>query len=166
MTDDSGKSIEQLVEALGDKNATKRLKAREALVDAGSEAVPFLLSALDSLRQHVRWEAAKALTAIGDPRAADSLVAALSDKDPDVRWVVGEALIALGRDALKPLLVMLEQSDVPDSAYRGAHHVLHDLVRRSDLNVLLRPVLQAFDEPEPTVAVPVAAAEALHSGKL
>ena len=161
MTDASDRNIDELVAALADKDAVKRMRGREALVQLGSPAVPCLLTALGDSQQHVRWEAAKALTAIADPSAADRLVAGLEDEDSDVRWVVAEALIALGPEAVKPLLTTLTKSDPAGGMYQGAHHVVHDLAKRDDLATLLEPVLKAFDEPEPKVAVPVAAEEAL-----
>ena len=163
MTDASKQNVDRLVAELGSKNAVERRDARAALVQIGSAAVPALLDALDAPQQHIRWEAAKSLAEIAEPAAAERLVAALGDKDSDVRWVVGAALIALGPNAVKPLLTTLTKSDLPDGVYPGAHHVLHDLVERGDLASLLEPVLKAFDEPEPKIAVPVAAAEALKS---
>jgi HEAT repeat protein len=161
MTDASQPNVDRLVDNLGGKDPVQRREARAALTQIGSPAVPQLLSALQSAHQHVRWEAAKTLGEIADPAAARGLVLALGDKDNDVRWVVAEALIALGREAIKPLLTMLTQSDPVHRLYQGAHHVLHDLAQRPDLAFLLEPVLKAFKEPEPGVAVPVAAAEAL-----
>ena len=161
MTDASNRNVDQLVADLGSDSAVVRQDARVALVAIGSAAMTPLLSALDAPKQHVRWEAAKALAEIGEPASAGRLVAALADKDSDVRWVVGAALIALGQAAVQPLLTILKQPDLPDGVYPGAHHVLHDLVKRDDLASLLRPVLDAFAEPEPAVAVPLAAAEAL-----
>jgi HEAT repeat protein len=162
MADASQKNVDQLVADLGSKDAVERRDARGALVQIGSAAVPPLLNALDAPQQHVRWEAAKALAEIADPSAADKLVAALGDKDSDVRWVVGEGLIALGGGAVKPLLTTLTKSDLPDGVYQGAHHVLHDLAKRGDLAPQLDPVLKALDQLEPEIAVPQAAAEALH----
>jgi HEAT repeat protein len=161
MSDPSGKSVEQLVADLVSKVPGDRLAARSALVQLGPAAVPALLDALDDPRQHVRWAAGKSLTAIADPSAAEKLVDTLDDKDSDVRWVAAEALIALGRDAVKPLLTKLTHSDPPGGMYQSAHHVLHDLLQRSDLAPLLTPVYQALKHPEPEVAVPVAAQEAL-----
>jgi HEAT repeat protein len=59
------------------------MKARKSLVALGKPAVPSLtrhcrIPKLD----HVRWEAAKALGAIGDTRAIPRLVNALEDSDP------------------------------------------------------------------------------------
>jgi HEAT repeat protein len=161
MTNASDQNMGGLVAGLGSHDAVERRKARATLAEIGSAAVPSLLAALDDPRQHVRWEAAKTLAEIADPAAAERLVAALADKDSDVRWVVGEALIALGGHAVKPLLTALTGSDPPDGMYRGAHHVLHDMVRRGEQASRLEPVLHALDQQEPEIAVPQAAAEAL-----
>jgi HEAT repeat protein len=166
MSDASGNNVDQLVADLGSKRAGQRIKARAAIVRMGAGAVPPLLDALAAGQQHVRWEAAKALAEIADPAAAERLVEALGDKDTDVRWVVAEALIALGCEAVKPLLTTLENPDLPDGVHQTAHHVLHDLAKRGDLASLLTPVLKAYEEPEPAVAVPLAAAEALRSKHL
>jgi HEAT repeat protein len=161
MTDTPRKDIDELVAELGSKSAVERRDARAALVRLGAAAVSPLMNALGDREQHVRWEAAKALAEIADPAAAERLIAALADKDTDVRWVVGSALIAIGREAVKPLLSRLTQSDLPDGVHAGAHHVLHDLAERQDLASLLQPVLKAYNEPEPSVAVPLAASKAL-----
>jgi HEAT repeat protein len=163
MTDASEKNMDQLVAELGSKDAVVRQKARTALVNIGVAAVPSLLNALDAPLQHTRWEAAKSLVGIADPSAAERLIAALGDIDSDVRWVAGEALIALGRDALKPLLATLTNSDLPGGTYQGAHQVLHELAKSTDLTSLLEPVLKALDQPEPQMAVPLAAEKALQS---
>lgn len=161
MTDASRQIVDQLLAQLDSKDVKERHTARIELVNIGNSAVPQLVDALDAPRQHVRWEAAKALTAIADPSAAERLAASLGDKDTDVRWVVGEALIALGRDALQPILNALTKSELAEGVYEGAHHVLHDLAQRTELTSLLEPVLKAFKEPEPDIAVPLAAAKAL-----
>ena len=159
--DAAKQNVDQLVADLGSKIAGQRRDARAALVQIGAGAVPALLSALDAPQQHVRWEAAKSLTDIAEPAAAERLITALGDKDPDVRWVVGVALIALGRGAVKPLLTTLTKSDLRDSVYQGAHHVLHDVAKRTELTSVLEPVLKALAQPEPEVAVPLAATEVL-----
>ena len=162
MTDASQKTVDQLVADLGSQDAVARRDTRAELVGIGSGAVPPLLDALDAPQQHMRWEAAKSLAEIAEPAAAQRLVAALGDQDTDVRWVVGEALIALGGEAVKPLLTTLTKSDLAD-VYEGADHVLHNLAQHGDLAALLEPVLKALDQPEPEIAVPLAAAEALRS---
>ena len=163
MSDSSEPNVDQLLAALAGKDGVERQKARNSLVEIGAAAVPGLITALDDKQRHVRWEAAKTLTEIADPTAADALVQALGDEDTDVRWVAGEAMIALKRDAVKPLLHGLTTSQDSDGLYTSAHHVLRELSHISDLGPLLAPVLQALDQPEPAVAGPVAAHAALES---
>ncbi len=62
--------VPALVAALMQKNAAVRRQAREDLIAVGRPAVNVLLELLHDRRAHVRWEAAKALSGIGDPRAA------------------------------------------------------------------------------------------------
>jgi len=74
--------------------------------------VHLLIVALRDDEKTVRWEAAKALGRIGDPRAVHPLIAALRD---DCVFVRGEAVEALGkigdRDAAQPLISALKSSD-------------------------------------------------------
>ena len=49
----------------------------------------------------MRWEAAKALGKIGDPKAALALVGALEDPRSGIRWLAAEGLMAIGREALR-----------------------------------------------------------------
>ncbi len=163
MSDSSEPNVDQLVAALAGKDGVERKKARHSLVEIGAAAVPGLIAALDDNQQHVRWEAAKTLTEIADPTAAAALVQTLGDEDTDVRWVAGEAMIALKRDAVKPLLYGLTTSQDSEGLYKSAHHVLRELSHIIDLGPLLAPVLKALDQPEPAVAVPVAAQSALEN---
>ena len=57
----------------------------------------------------VRWEAARALGEIADPRAAPALVVTLEDEGFDIRWLAAEGLIALGPVGLAPLLEALAE---------------------------------------------------------
>jgi HEAT repeat protein len=167
MTEKSGTELDQYISQLSSKDGAEREQAREAVVQLGREAVPELLTVLDSDEPHVRWEAAKALEAIADPEAAAPLIVALGDEDSDVRWVAGQALIAIGQPVLRSLLKTLATADVPGGFYHGAHHVLHDLALRSgELSHALKPVLAAFHNPEPRVSVPVAAESVLQQDML
>jgi HEAT repeat protein len=104
----------------------------------------------------VRWETAKALGEIGDPKAAPSFVEALEDEEFEVRWRAAEALIRLNTKGLMPLLHALIRH--ADSAFPrdGAHHVLHELAK-AELRAYLTPVLLALEGFEPAVLVPAAA---------
>ena len=111
--------------------------------------------------EHRRWEAAKALGAIGDQRAAAALVQALDDDNPGIRWVAGNDLIALGRDGLTPLLQALIEGMGSIWLREGAHHVLQSLAREGYNE--LAPVVDALENIVPTIEVPVAAYHALEA---
>jgi HEAT repeat protein len=152
--------IDELINQLTSRQFALRRHARETLVRMGERAVPSLIKSLSGRNSQLRWRVAKALIEIGDPRAADALVACLDDKDAGTRWVMAEAVIALGRDALAPLLRALIARSDSFAVLEGAHHVLHQLPRGPDREIL-HPVLIALEGPAPADAAPVAAAEAL-----
>jgi len=153
--------IPPLLVGLAGRDPVVRENAREALVAMGESAVPSLIQLLSHCRRHVRWEAAKALCDIADPIAATALVNALDDTDDDVRWVVAEGLTALGREGLRPLLAALLERAQSSWFRQGAHHVCHTLATKRKLGPILRPLLAAFDQSEPQMAVPLAAYTAL-----
>lgn len=155
--------INTLIAQLAISDDVERQYARECLVEIGRPAVPALIKALDNPQMRVRWEAAKALAKIADPVAAAKLVATLADEESDVRWVAGDALIAIGRPAIEPLLAGLIENRDSNWLYQGAHHVLHELIRRdaSELDRLLATLLKSLSQLEAAVAVPVAAERAL-----
>ena len=95
----------ELIVALASSDPVLRERSREALVAAGTyDVTRALVGELTDPRQHVRWEAAKALAAIADPIAAPALVHALDDDDDEVRWIAAEALVAMGQDGLLNVL--------------------------------------------------------------
>ncbi len=153
--------IRERIAELESREPAIREKARRALVAIGEPAVPSLIQLLSHRKPHVRWEAAKALGRIADPLAATALVNALDDPDGDTRWVAAEAVIVLGREGLQPLLAGLLQHADSRSFCEGAHHICHVLSRRRGLGPILRPVLAALDEPQPAIAAPLAAYNAL-----
>jgi HEAT repeats len=155
--------IASLVNRLGDDDGLLRRKARETLVNLDGSAVPSLIIALSNPSRDVRWEAAKALGAIGDPSAAPALVEALEDERFGVRWLAAEALIALGAEAtLPPLMHALSES--ADSVWlrHGGHHVLRTLARYG-LPKTVQPVLAALEDVEPAVECPALALRAWES---
>ena len=78
--------LQELVAALASDDPVLRERSREALVAAATcDVTRELVGELTDPRQHVRWEAAKALSAIADPISAPALVDALDDDDDDVR---------------------------------------------------------------------------------
>lgn len=151
---------EALVAELACDDVIRCQKARRSLVALGHEAVPPLVEALSSEKKWVRWEAAKALSQIGDPAATEPLVRALNDKEFDVRWLAAEGLITVGKNAVVPLLRAL--IDNPQSIWlrRGAHHVFHDM-DRGDWGEFLKPVMTALEDVQPSLEVPAAAKKAI-----
>lgn len=137
--------IKSLLDLLADKDGVIRKKARKALVAMGEIVVPSLTRVLrNSKFDHLRWEAAKTLGAIGDVRAIPSLVKALEDRDIDVAWVAAEVLRKFKKDAWPALFRALIKSK-PDSISlrQGVHHVL--LNQKEDgFNDLLKTLLESL----------------------
>ena len=149
-------SITPLINDLTCTDVYKCRRARQTLVDMGDPAVPYLVDALKSRKVWVRWEAAKALGQIAGPMATNALVDALGNGMFDVRWIAAEGLILRGREALVPLMrALIEKSDL--AWFReGAHHVLFDL-SHGNLRDMVLPVLQALEDVEADVEVPLKA---------
>jgi HEAT repeat protein len=78
---------------------TERIDMRQ------SGSLESIIEALHHEDPNVRWEAARALGVIRDPRAVEPLIAALGDRDPDVRRKAALSLAKI-RDlrAVDPLL--------------------------------------------------------------
>ncbi|RPJ04637.1 MAG: HEAT repeat domain-containing protein, partial [Deltaproteobacteria bacterium] len=146
-------TIKDLIAALSSLDDFPRVEARNALVAMGSQAVPYLTEALKDPDLLRRWEAAKALGEICDPRAAPALVMALEDEQFDVRWLAARGLIEMNVKALRPLFQALMERADSVMLQQGAHHVLHDLAK-GELRVYLAPVLIALESMEPGIQVP------------
>jgi HEAT repeat protein len=160
------KTIPALIAVLSGNDGSARQEARESLVDIGGPAVAPLMEALAAPDSNfrLRWEAAKALSQLEDPKAAPVLVTALEDESFGVRWLAAEGLISMGRDALAPLLEALVQRSDSAVLREGAHHVLR-MLNENGLHAQLVPVLAALEDVEPIVQVPVAAHTALDALK-
>jgi len=157
---------EQLIKQLRKQDGLVRQQARIELVRIGEPAVGPLIEALEHRTGYTHWEAAKALSQIGSPQAAQALVEALEDDEFSVRWLAAEGLIAIGEDSLKPLLTALVNNSQSSLLREGAHHVLHDLVYQLGLKQPLREqvesVLAALNDIEPALEVPLVAERVLH----
>lgn len=157
----STETIKSLIAELDNKDGIVRVRARRSLVNIGHATVGPLVKALASKQEWVRWEAAKSLAQIGDPSATQALIGALQDKMFDVRWLAAEGLIHIGNKVVKSLLEAVIKQ--PDSLWirEGTHHVLHDLPE-NNLMELLKPVLHALEDVEPSLEVAIAAEAALN----
>ena len=153
-------TIDALIGDLNSKDGLVRVRARLALVAISRKAVDSLAKALDSKDQVCRWEAAKALGQIGDPAAITILIQSLEDEIFDVRWLASEGLIGIGRPVLAPLLHRLMKR--PESIWlrEGAHHIFHGIYTQ-DTASILKPVLNALENDETSLQIPLAAKVAL-----
>jgi HEAT repeat protein len=144
--------INELTTALASKDTIVRERARHSLVKIGSPATESLVELLEDRHHQLRWEAAKTLGEIADPRAAPALVSALRDEEFDVRWLAAVGLITMGPDALPPLLEELAKR--PESTWlrQGTHHVLRNLTDQETKD-MISPVLRALEGVEPEVGV-------------
>lgn len=135
-------SNDRLVRALEDildPDLHKRSEAARMIVEAGAEATPALVEFLREGPHVARWQAARLLGEIADPKAAPDLVRALEDEEDDVRWLAAEALVRLGREALPALFDALIDPEKPITPWlrQGAHHVLRG-IRSRDRDETLR----------------------------
>ncbi|MBU0496201.1 MAG: HEAT repeat domain-containing protein [Chloroflexi bacterium] len=159
-TTPSPANLDTLLSTLHSHNGLERERARQALVAIGQPAGPALIDLLTDPYHQVRWEAAKALVEIRDPRAAPTLVARLEDEEFDMRWLAAEGLIALGRAGLLPLLAALVTRGDSVWLRQGAHHVLNSMFRK-DLPAAVIAVLAALEDGAPGLVTPQAAQAAL-----
>lgn len=141
-----GTVLESLMDTLGSEDGAVRERARRSLIALGKPAVSPLSRALQNSRlAHVRWEAAKALGAIGDPGAIPSLVKALEDCDPDVAWLAAEGLRKFKQVAWPPLLrALVKRGSDSVSLRQGAHHVLRNQ-KVDGFNALLARLSKALE---------------------
>lgn len=150
-------AIRSLVRALAGSDWVVREHARIAIEAAGGAAISPLVEALESDDLWLHREAARVLSRIGDPRSVDALVKALRDEEFGVRWMAAEGLIAIGEASVLPLLQALIDEAGSVRLREGAHHVLHDLVRKGIQREALLPVLRALRSAEPAATGPTSA---------
>jgi len=153
-------TIKSLIADLASKDGVVRVMARRQLVAYKKRSVAPLIRTLSNENDWVRWEAAKALSQIGNQKAIKALFEALTDEKFEVRWLAAEGLIRIGRRAIVPLLEALVNHSDSYWLREGIHHVLHDM-NTGKITEVLRPVLVALEGPEPSLEVPLAAQAAL-----
>jgi HEAT repeat protein len=154
-------AIHNLITTLTSKDSRTRKRARDQLVEIGQPAVSSLLPLLLENKTYVRWEAAKALSEIGDPGAAPALVNALEDNDSGIRWLAAEGLIRVGQAGLLLLLEALLEHSESSRLREGAGHVLRVLAKNEKLPPQAEPVLQALQGAASDIVTPRAAKVAL-----
>jgi HEAT repeat protein len=150
----TGKNIEPLVNLLASTDDKVRRKARKSLVAVGRSSVSSLSGALQNSKVYkARWEAAKALGAIGDAKAIPSLVKALEDPETDVVWLAAEALKKFRKIAWPELLnALIHRGSESVTLRNAAHHVFRKQREEgfNDLLTVLRKALESGAVPEST----------------
>jgi len=153
--------FEMFIQELRSSDGIVRERARTKLASIGKPAVPRLVVLLSDRNPQLRWEACKTLGTIPDADAARPLAMALSDESEAVRWVASEALIAHHRDALEPILQILEARFESPYVREAAYHVLRELERQNLLSKEEVVLLKLLHFPEPKISIAMAAHEAL-----
>lgn len=159
--------IKSLLDLLADKDGVIRKKARKSLVAMGEPVVPSLTRILrNSKLDHLRWEAAKTLGAIGDVRAIPSLVKALEDRDIDVAWVAAEVLRNFKKDAWSALFRELIKSKHDSISLRQGVHLVIRNQKEDGFNDLLKTLTEALKSGTSPESASVAAYEILQRMKV
>ena len=155
-------TIDDWIRKLGDDDGVVRLAAREALVELGAAAVPRLVDAYRVDDDRLQWEAAKALSQIGDPGGVDVLIEALEHDDSGVRWIGAKGLAATGRAAVGPLCEALRRpgdgNELTTWMRTGARRASRWLVDEDDsLEELLAPLIEALENTSSSAQIPMTA---------
>ena len=135
--------------------------AVEALVEIGAPAVPALIEALRDREAQVRWHAAKALSRLGDVRAAEALIERLDDPNYGVRWLAAEGLVAIGVAVVEMVLEALCTRRVGAWFRHGVYHVLNKVEAPSEAEKAWLRQLAARVRRDPADELPLLARRAL-----
>jgi len=148
----SGISTQSLVNLLESEDQKVRTRARNSLVTIGKQAVaPLSLMLENSKTYKARWEAAKALSEIGDIKSIPTLVKALEDPESDVAWLAAKALEKFKKAAWSELLrALVNRGSDSVLLQHGAHHILRKqkVEGFNDLLDILRASLETGSIPE------------------
>ena len=134
---------EVLVTALAQEHSVVAEAITRAMIQVGEAAVPLLITAIESSVDSVRWHAAEALAAMGDPRSLTGLVSALDDADPAVRWWAARGLARLGNPGLLGLLRSLEANPGSPALAQGLRYAI-DGVSSEQRRQELLPIADAL----------------------
>jgi HEAT repeat protein len=150
--------VGRLLTELGSGDGVTRTRARETLVLIGEPAVANLEALLKDDDKQVRWEAAKALGAVRDPRSVDTFVRLLDDQSSELRWLAASGLIDLGPRSVRAVLQSLNDPEVPRGHLEMSHRILGELARGNDvLAGLVKPVLDVLGRNDRGVIATTAA---------
>lgn len=147
-----GISTQSLINQLESEDVKVRTRARKSLVFIGKQSVSFLCMVLEnSIIYKARWEAAKALGEIRDPKSIPALVKALEDPESDVAWLAAKALEKFKKAAWTELMhALVTRGGDSELLQNGAHHILRSqkMEGYNDLLDILRTSLEQGSVPE------------------
>lgn len=154
----SGLSPQSLVLLLENEDNKVRTKARKSLVVMGKKAVPSLTLVLENSKIYkARWEAAKALSEIGDIKSIPILVKTLEDHESDVAWLAAKALEKFRKAAWPELMhALVNHGSESILLQHGAHHILR-WQKYNGFNELLDTLRNALESVSVPESIPVAA---------
>lgn len=149
-----------LINALSLDRDVLHKAALEGLKQLGGRIEPAWQEALDHADPHTRWQAARGLAELGNPRGAGILAEGLLDENPDVHWPTAEVIATLGPAALPAVLEVIGRGKLPGSTRQAAYSALQRLTNRES-HELLKPLLEALSTPATSGEAPAAARRAL-----
>jgi HEAT repeat protein len=132
---DDPRCIPLLVKALTIDRDILHREARRVLQGMGPKGKEAWIELLCHPDNHIRWEAARGLGAIGDASAALILAKGLFDENYAVRWATSDILASLGIDAVPATLKAISRFPLTEPARQAAYHALHGI---SDPRVQMR----------------------------
>lgn len=103
--------VEELLSLLKSISAEERIKATEALINFGEEALPSLIQILNANNSLSSLNAAQILGRIGDPKAIVALTNAVRKKDNELSQVAAIALANIGEASLNSIIDLLNSED-------------------------------------------------------
>lgn len=108
---DAVEAVDMLIDMLGELNDALQKESTRALIKIGGNAVPTLISALDSPLSDRRKYSCRALGVIQDHRAEEPLIKRIDDENNDVAAAAALALGTAGTKTAIPHLVKALGSD-------------------------------------------------------
>lgn len=136
--------VKLINESLNTDDYSKKLFARETLVERGKSIIPQIHKLLDSENDLLRMEAAKITKLIAGRRSIPPLINLPDDSLFEIRWIAAEGLIEIGRRSICPLLKSVRDGRSSLFFNRGTHHILLGLLNKKEKNELM-PLLQSLD---------------------
>jgi HEAT repeat protein len=142
-----------LLKALESENGIIHREARRALQNLGRLAEPVWVQALNHPDSRIRWEAARGLGEIGDPKAAIVLAEGLFDENYAVRWASGDVLARLGERAVPSILSILSNKSLNEPSRQAVYHALHGISSHR-VQERIKPLLDALHSPSASITAP------------